>query len=71
MKIKLTRAEKIDATKDAILELLESMGPQSIHRIAHECKEQAYLGHMACALCALEYDTSIYWHENDQVYEVM
>ena len=67
----LTRAQKIDETKDAILGLLESKGPQSIGEIAAEVKEQAYLGVMAYALSGLEFDCSIYWNEDEQVYDVM
>ena len=67
----LTRDQKIDATKDAILRLLESKGPQSIVQIVAEVKEQAYLGLMAYALSGLQFDCSIYWNEDEQAYDVM
>ena len=67
----ITRNQKIDATKDCILQLLESCGPQSVQSIARECKDQAYLGCMAYALSGLQFDCSIYWNEDEQSYDVM
>ena len=66
-----TRKEKTDETKDAILGLLEASGPQAINRISAECSAHAYLGCMAYALAGLQFDGSIHWDEENQVYEVL
>jgi hypothetical protein len=67
----LTRDQKIDETKDCIIALLESNGPQSIEAIIAECREQAWLGVVAYAISGLMFDGSIFWNDEDQVYEVM
>ena len=67
----LTRDQKIDLTKDCILQLLEASGPQTVQAIANECKLQAYLGMMAYALSGLQFDCSIFWNDSEQVYDLM
>ena len=66
----LTRDQKIDETKDCIIGLLESSGPQSIEAIIAECREQAWLGVAAYAISGLQFDGSIRWNQEDKVYEV-
>ena len=66
----LTRDQKIDETKDCIIGLLESNGPQSIDAIIAECRDQAWLGVAAYAISGLQFDGSIRWNQEDKVYEV-
>jgi hypothetical protein len=66
-----TRAEKIDATKDVVLSLLEASGPQTMERIVAEVRLQGYLGCLAFALSGLQFDGSIRFYEVEGVYEVM
>lgn len=66
----LTRDQKIDETKDCIIGLLESSGPQSIEAIIAECREQAWLGVAAYAISGLQFDGSIRWNQEDKVYEI-
>ena len=66
----MDKAIKIDKTKDCILSLIEASGPQTIEAIVREVKLNGYLGCMAYALSGLQYDFSIEWNSEDQVYEL-
>jgi|694.fasta_scaffold03608_12 hypothetical protein len=65
------RSKQLQATRQTILDLLNSMGPCCVLDIISECKEQAYAGMIPLAINQLVIEQAIYFDHDSGTFDTI